>query len=283
MGQRQSRLTSFFKLSTCLAATLAIAIAAFSQEPDLTGPLPLYSSTKADMFPPEWMEKPILAKAAPLDKEETDRSLAMAKKAVKKYPETVLKNNLKKVFLVKSLNFFGQPYGGTNSLDTIYLCNDGKRRGYTDAYLEQCFHHEFSSILLRNFPTIFPAKKWTEANPKDFKYLGDGLMALQQSKSSIVYNPELYAKGFLTTYSQASVEEDFNMIVEGMFSGNPAFWQAIDSSPKLKAKCTIAIDFYHRLDSWFTEDKFRSFVERAPGLRTSSVPRIEVARVYAVR
>jgi hypothetical protein len=76
-------------------------------------------------------------------------------KALKKYPTSALQKELKAVYFLKSMKFYNIGYGGTNSNDALYLTNNGEMLGYTELYLEQTFHHEFSSILYRNHPSFW--------------------------------------------------------------------------------------------------------------------------------
>jgi len=64
----------------------------------------------------------------------------------------MLAANLKAVYFLKEMAFFNTPFGGTNSADNLYLTSNGITLGYTNDYIEQTFHHEFSSILFRNHP-----------------------------------------------------------------------------------------------------------------------------------
>ena len=65
-------------------------------------------------------------------------------------------------------------------------------------------------------------------------------------------------KGFLTQYSTASQEEDFNMLAEGLFSGEPGFWTLVDEHALLKAKVSVVLGFYSKLDPQFDEAFFKS-------------------------
>ncbi len=72
------------------------------------------------------------------------------------------------------MKFYDVPYGGTNSTDAVYLVNRGAPLGYTDKYLEQTFHHEFSSILFRNFPALLDTGLWKGANQINYIYNDPG-------------------------------------------------------------------------------------------------------------
>lgn len=213
-----------------------------------------------EMFPKSWREAPINAEAVPLAPTEVDRSRNLASAALSVYPSKVLKRDLIRVYVCRSIKFYGLEYGGTNSLDTVYLTNDGPDKGYSDAYVIGSFHHELSSIFLRNHPELIKEDAWTANNPDDFKYGAGGTEALRSGKASTKYNETLAESGFIAQYAQASFEEDFNMTVEGMFSGNPRFWQLVDAHSRFRAKVLLAIKFYSGLDPAFTESFFRSMI-----------------------
>lgn len=176
---------------------------------------------------------------------------------MKRYPAKVL-SNLVRVQIIKGINFYGQPYGGTNSNDTVFLDVDGIENGYTDMYLSDAFHHEFSSILLRKFPSFLNQKDWSATLPKDFKYSSGGVNAIAEGTASTSLDEALAAKGFLSQYSMSAQEEDFNMIAENLFTGGKEFWAVVDKHPKAAAKVKLVINFYNKLDKTFTEKAFRS-------------------------
>jgi len=212
----------------------------------------------ADMFPQSWKDSPINAKAKPLEPGEVGRSAKLVQSALAIYPPEVLKSDLRKVFVCRSIDFYGLTYGGTNSFDTVYLTNNGTGLGYTDSYITGSFHHEFSSILKRNHPTLLDERAWNGANPPEFKYGHGGTEALRMGQASTRLDVTLAGEGFVAQYAKASVEEDFNMVVEGLFSGNPEFWKMVDGHSRLKVKMALAVKFYKTLNPIFTESFFRS-------------------------
>ena len=217
--------------------------------------------TEAEMFPKSWLESPINAKAKPLDTDQVDRSGSLVTKALDYYPAEVLKSALTKVYVCRSIEFYGLEYGGTNSLDCVYLTNAGEPKGYSDSYIVGSFHHELSSIFLRNHPENLEDKAWNDCNPEGFKYGQGGTEALRSGQDSTQMDETLAAKGFLAQYAQASLEEDFNMTVEGLFSGNARFWKLVDEHERFRSKARIAIKFYSKLDPVFTETHFRNLVK----------------------
>lgn len=248
-------------LSAVILATLVFAPGGHThQAPDRFRGIEITVETDSAMFPESWTKSPINAKAERLSVDESDRSITLVKKALSLYPDALLQGELKKVYVCRSIQFYGLDYGGTNSLDSVYLTNQGPTKGYTDSYIVGSFHHEFSSILLRNHFSNLDQSAWAKTNPSDFKYGAGGTEALRSGKASTKYDSTLAAKGFLTQYSQASQEEDFNMTVEGLFSGNSAFWSIYDTCSKFRAKAKLVVSFYSKLNRQFDEAYFRALV-----------------------
>jgi hypothetical protein len=211
-----------------------------------------------ETFPESWREGEIAARGEPVSTAEVARASAVVRKALDAYPEAVLAAHLKKVRLVGRMEFYGVEYGGTNSLDAVYLAVRSASEGFTDPYLEASFHHEFSSILLRNCPEKLDLGAWSRANPEGFRYGSGGTNAIRSGQASTAYSPLLAADGFLAQYSQASQEEDFNLIAEGLFGGGERFWSLVDSHERLARKVKLAVAFYSALDSQFDEAWFRA-------------------------
>src|ERR1700741_38275 len=144
-----------------------------------------------NMFPASWYGDEISGKGLSLDTAEYARSEKMILKALSKYPVKVITNNLKKIYVLHSIQFYAQTFGGTNSNDVVYVGNKGVQMGYTDEYLEQTFHHEFSSVLLRKHPSYFDEEKWKAANSKDFSYGAGGVEALKSGESGQEFDAPL--------------------------------------------------------------------------------------------
>ncbi|MCW5936058.1 MAG: hypothetical protein KIT11_01965 [Fimbriimonadaceae bacterium] len=206
--------------------------------------VPVLTRVTFDTFPESWRGGDIAAEGQSLAEGEVARSKALVAKAVARYPKALISQNLARIYVLRSITFYGLEYGGTNSLDTVYLTNQGVERGYTDRYILASFHHEFSSILLRNYPERFDEDEWVGANPLGFSYGHGGTEALRDGSSDVRYNSWHIQRGFLNQYATASLEEDFNTVAEGMMTGSPEFWAACESSPMLKKKLGLAVKFY---------------------------------------
>lgn len=70
-------------------------------------------------FPECWKAMPINAYGETLDLSEYERGLKIVKKAISKYPAEVLKNNISKIYVLKTIKFYGVEYGGTNSDNAV--------------------------------------------------------------------------------------------------------------------------------------------------------------------
>lgn len=208
-------------------------------------------------FPREWLLPPISAKSSKLSQKQAKRFSGLLEKALSRYPFKVISENLNTIGLSKSLSFYDVGYGGTNSTSMVYLSSKGKKFGYSDDYLISIFHHEFSSILLRNH--AFPKKKWLSNNPTDFEYKYEnygrkaGVEAIKHEKELLNGSDELYQKGFLTQYSVSDFEEDFNMYSATILTNPNEFKAQMNKYEAIKRKFNIWLDFYNSIDDSFTD------------------------------
>ena len=208
------------------------------------------------IFPESWLSKEINGKAISLDSVEYKRSEKAILKALNKYPVHLIKKNLTKIYVVKRLEFYGLKYGGTNSTAIVYIANQGADNGYTDFWLEKTFHHEFSSILLRNFSSMFNNRKWISSN-RDIKYGKSGVEALKLGKDSEEFDETLNKRGILSQYGTASMEEDFNTFAENLFLSSEGFWKIESVHNRIKNKVKQIVQFYNKIDNRFNEEYFR--------------------------
>ncbi len=251
-----------FLIYGCLAAALSVSA---SPNDTLINGIPVNFTYTSSPFPPDWQEAPISAKAAPMSSAEARRTAAVLVTAMNKYPATMLKANLKAVYFFKSMSFYNVGYGGTNSTDILYLTNDGEEYGYTDTYLEQTFHHEFSSILFRNFPKYLDTTAWQKANAPGFIYNDPeaGVGAIRNGQSSQDPDSLLCMKGLLTQYAGSGIENDINTIAQNLFRPDPRFWRYVKKYPRIRIKTKLLISFYHQYDPQFTEAYFRKFATKS--------------------
>lgn len=222
-------------------------------------------SLECDMFPISWLLDPINAQVTELSKPEYDRTLTIIKSILKKYPNSLLKKNLKRIYMLNSIKMFNTNYGGTANQDGyIYVTNQGEQLNYTAANIERMLHHEFLSVLLAyNEPTYnkqtgeLANPNWNAINPKEFEYGTGGVEEIQKGTSSEEFDSNLIKIGFLNQYSQSSMENDFSEIASNLFKSNDNFWRIVDTNALIRKKVDLAIKFYNKLDPIFTEAYFR--------------------------
>lgn len=239
---------------------LLLSSCSSSQEQDklsINANIPILTKTEPGMFPPDLQSSAMRPKATDLEAGEVARSLRVISGAMSKYPPALLKASLKRVYIVRDVQIYGVPTGGTWSWDSVYIANNGVRAGYSDEYLKGTFHHELSSVLMSKHWEQFPQSEWSDANPPGFQYRSSGAEAVRRGHSSQVLDVKLNQMGFLSQYSTADMQEDFNTIAQQLFMGKSSFWNAVDRNKRLKDKVDLAIRFYHTLNPMFTEDYFR--------------------------
>lgn len=217
-----------------------------------------YSKT---IFPESWQPSPINARGEMISNGEVSRSKEACIIALKKYPEPLLDKNLRAVYWLKNMRFYDVGYGGTNSNDALFLTNDGELMGYTMKYMEQTLHHEFSSILYRNYKKLFNDSVWIAANAYNFDYNDPeaGVGAIRKNASSQDIDTAFCAIGMLTQYAMSSLENDLNTFAQNLFCPSPGFWTTVDNYPRIRKKVSLLISFYNKLDPIFTETYFRQF------------------------
>lgn len=245
-----------------LVLVLFLPLAVLPQAEDTTiQQVKVVFNYSADNFPLDWRNDRIDAQGQQIAIDEIPRSKQVAVKALNKYSTTLLGYNLKALYFLKSMKFFGVSYGGTNSLDALYITNNGAALGYTDEYIEQTFHHEFSSILFRNYIRYFDTISWKKANDATFDYNDpeSGVGAIRTGRSSQILDTALARYGFLTEYAMSSLENDLNTIAQNLFLPEQGFWNIVDKYPKIKTKMQLLVAFYSILDERYTERYFRGF------------------------
>lgn len=224
----------------------------------LEKPVPVLTSSSHDVFPEAWRKAPVSAQGSALSDEKFSQAKATLEAALSKYPATVLKANLKAVYVLSELRYRGVVTSGTNSRTCVYLKMGDNRAGYTPAHVEGTFHAEFSSILIRNCPQFLDKKAWQKANPEGFQYLGDGVDAVKQGKAGLKYEAALLEKGFLSQYGCSTLENDFNGLTIRLFAGDTSLWAVAEQYPRIRTKLQLALSFYQQLDPSFTETFFKS-------------------------
>jgi hypothetical protein len=238
---------------------IAISSLAFSQ-PVYTDPktsIPVSFTTDEEMYPESWRGGSINAEAVALNESEYERSKSIVSRALEKYPVEILKKHIKKIYVLDDIKFYGLRYGGTNSLNAVYISNKGLEKGYTDKYVEQLFHAEFSSILLRNLSYYLNETTWLACNSDSLSYGGSGQEAIRNKKAGEDFDEELNRLGFLNQYATSNFENDVNSFAKNIFIPKTNFWNIVKKYPRLQCKLDLIILFYSQIHASFTEAYFK--------------------------
>ncbi|MCE3294513.1 MAG: hypothetical protein K0R65_227 [Crocinitomicaceae bacterium] len=249
----------FLSLVLLFSCDNAVAVHRHIREPV---EIPVLFRVNGESFPKEWRGEDINAQGVDLDSVEMERSAKIVGKALAKYPDEVLAGNLKEVYVLHSIKFYDVEYGGTNSNDVVYLSNKGTENGYDDLYLEKTFHHEFSSVLLRNYPDQIKQQAWEELN--DFAYFDEsgGVNSIKNETDGLEYDPKYLEAGFLYQYAASCFENDLNSIAENVFCPTKEYLNFLKKYPKIKKKHDLFIGFYGTIHESFDADYFKAFEEK---------------------
>lgn len=211
-----------------------------------------------NIFPEEWAKEPFCAAVKPIERSQRTRAHALVNRAIQKYPESLIKETLPRVFVVGELTFFNkQQFSGTTSHRAVYLVVKPEAAGYTDHFIEATFHREYSSLLLNIYLKHLDQSSWEAINPKGFRYLGasswerpkgkdGGATAIENGKTSLSLQGRVgyLDYGFLTEYSKSSIENDFNEYAAALFMEKSGLRELAEKHPAVAKKRNATIQFY---------------------------------------
>lgn len=248
---------AFVKTTVAILISIATSALALAQSPptDQSGlPQVIVDRASSDIFPENWLTAKVNARAEPLAPDEQSRCREILNKVLAKYPGAVLRRHLRNVYVLGRMEYSGITAAGSNSGAAVYVVG----HKYSAAQIEDLFHAEFSSILLRNVPGYLDHAAWQRINPPGFAYLGSGVQAVREKKASLRTSNSAQEEGFMHDYAKASLEEDFNTFASRLMMGDPVLWSAMEKYPRLKAKADLTMAFYQKLDASFTREFFAS-------------------------
>lgn len=161
---------------------------------------------------------------------------------------------MRKIYLLGKLRFNGEIFFGTNSRYDLYMALDNNDE------IERSFHHEFSSILFRNYPSYKMQEKWKRQSPELLSTTS--AKAMKAGYYSTEYDPALMEKGYISPYALSNWENDFNLFAEELFCGGKTFWTLTDKYPRQMQKTKLIIQFYNeKIWGGFDETYFRYLAE----------------------
>lgn len=214
------------------------------------GPQIICYDGKAIIFPASWLGKPTRAKATAADTHQYSSDSLALQNALNMYPAWLLQKSLDHIYLVGTLQFNRQFFTGTNSTNDVYIASANNHD------IAKTFHHELSSILLRQHGHEQLEMQWRQLSPA--LRGGSSAAAVKQGLYATEFDSVLCAQGYLSPYSLSNWENDFNMYAENIFAGGKAFWQWVGRYPLVKQKAQLVIKFYNSIWGGYTETFFRA-------------------------
>lgn len=207
------------------------------------------------MIPAEWAAPPEKMHATPLKRSELNRGLKALKIALSLYPASMMRDNLKDIYLVEGLYDYGELVGGMENADdhSMYLCLD---RDTSDEFFTSVFHHEFAHLLLDHNEAAFNRRTWERYNTPGFRYGNGGIDSIKKKKDSDEPNESYWKQGFLSQYAMSDIDEDFASLAEYLFANSMSNWAKLEAYPRMKAKVSHVLAFYHALSPAFSRTTF---------------------------
>ncbi len=197
-------------------------------------------------FPEYWYTEEVNAQTTPLPNIEKRRSIFVLSSALDKYPQHIIQDHLTEVYIFGELEFFDQGYAGTYFDQTLYMSNGGLDEGYTNGFIEQTFHHEFSSMLWYAHQELLDTAAWKKLNK--LAYGDGGIQALIDDNDSQTFDAYYNERGFLFQYASSDLENDINSFAENLFAPTLEFRNALKNHPILRKKMALLIAFYTAID-----------------------------------
>lgn len=177
------------------------------------------------------------------DLDDASRVVLDIEEFISRYDSGFMSRYLTDIFILKALECRGKPYGGTYKRSSIYIRVDPN---CTDQWIQGTLHHEFSSILMKNYP--FPEDEWRSINDNDFAYTNNAFEMLGKSSLNLQLPGSLDA-GFVKEYARTSLENDFNVIVEWLFTRETELCELRKKYDRIDKKADLAINFFKSIGS----------------------------------
>ena len=192
-------------------------------------------------------------KVKPLSHGQFLNYIKILQKALAKYPQSLIKQSLSDVYI-------GGPYTENDAIivgmytkNKIYLFYNHHNGNNHDVFLEQTFHHEYSSILVKKYN--FPAFDWLKLNPKGFSYIINPkkIDKYMNSIGKYAATKEMLKQGVVTSYGMVNAENDINTYVETIFTQPNKMKKYISTYPVIARKYQMLKKFYLSISPQFGE------------------------------
>jgi hypothetical protein len=194
-------------------------------------------------------------------------ALALIQHELAKYPRDFVRKTLGAVFLCGSVKSYGHAAGGLVFMSGIYLIGRGlDRLAEARRQFVLTLHHEFSSLTLVRGG--FPEESWRAFLPQGFQYPPgrEAVLAALNTVDDAEALAEANAQGFVNTYGETSLENDFNTYAELVFGEPDKMASFAASHERMRGKLKVFLAFHETLDPSFAELFAADGLARAAGL-----------------
>lgn len=169
--------------------------------------------------------------------------------AISKYPSTMIEKNLTAIFIAGIIKTRGVQIGGSYFYSWVYLSAIETSK-HTDSKLyAKIFHHEFSSLLLKN--GNFSRAQWHATNESSFRYLSNQTDIIKEAAAENRRDPKeapaWHKAGFVDDYGMSSMVNDFNTYAALAMNHPQRLKELAQGYPKINAKKKILVEFYTSL------------------------------------
>ena len=181
--------------------------------------------------------------------ERRDRSQEVLRRAMRRYPPSMLTRHLRFVYVSRRLFQQGEELSGLYVYMPPGLCLavGSPKEDFDALWLRNTFHHEFSHALYTQRPG-FPRKEWLAQNAPGFFY--DGSYA-EASYDEFATTESLAEQGLVNSYAASEMAEDFAEVAERVMGNDAEFWRACRKYPRLAEKARLVVRFYQRVEPKF--------------------------------
>lgn len=203
-----------------------------------------YHFDRETFFPPEYSSPALKPAGAALSQRRIRRTFPLILNAfLAEYPKHVVEGNLTAIYLLGKLEFKGKRYGGTYLGSNIYI--DGSS---SPDHVLGTLHAELSSILFHKYE--FPKEEWAAISGS--RYLsshGEAGYRMVDDPNRSVQTEDLLSNGFLTNFSRADLENDFNTYAAWAFTKPQELGRLASKYEKVKTKKDLVVRFYKSIDA----------------------------------
>ncbi|MBI9073769.1 MAG: hypothetical protein JEZ02_00060 [Desulfatibacillum sp.] len=202
-----------------------------------------YVFSHRDFFPRMWRDKAGYVHGQQASLNQVQQALPIIREFMDAYPPDVITQHLTDIFLLGRLEMMGHSIGGTYYSMWLYVLVSPH---LSQATVLSTLHHEFSSLLMKSHP--FPKEQWEQTNAPGWKYAGGSRNMIEkiesQGKAHNSLSHELFSRGFLVSYGQSCVEDDFNVYAGWLFTRRRELDTLASQYPRIRQKRDLCVEFF---------------------------------------